>query len=121
MPAYTTMPTTQQGIYNMPPQQQPATSYQSQGYGYPPMNCNYYSQGHRPAAPTTPVAVPVPMKKNMLKIIDPNTMKDISEEILSGKQITSQQEVTQDSGSRKTPVQLFEVNSKYRYPSYFTY
>lgn len=104
------IPSSQPGfIHQIPPQQN--ISY-SQGYGNQPLFMGSQAASQRPQSTQSQVQQQYSKpkeKKHILSIVDPNSGKDITADILKSHSAT---EVTgsHDSGSRGTPVSNAEVN-----------
>ncbi|XP_053379539.1 eukaryotic translation initiation factor 4 gamma 1-like [Mercenaria mercenaria] len=92
-------------IHQMPPQQ-PPISY-SQGYGNQPLFMGSQATSQRPPStqgqPQQQYAKPKE-KKHILSIVDPNSGKDVTAEILKTTQSSTEVTGSSDSGSRSTPV-----------------
>lgn len=107
-PQYNTGIQNQTGMHYPVPQAN--IPYSSQGYGNQPLFLpNQVTSNQRP--PSAPGQAPAKHARNILKIEDPNTGKDMTEEILK---ITHSAETSvADARSRSTPLANTEVCVQY--------
>jgi hypothetical protein len=97
-------------IHQIPPQQTPISTY-PQGYGNQPLFMGNTATSQRPPSTQGQAQQQYtkPKGRTIISIVDPNSGKDLTAEILKTTQSSTEVTGSSDSGSRSTPVGNTEV------------